>query len=502
VAIEPTTPPRPLIWPETLHILQDILRNVAPDVYVVGGAVRDAYLQRPLHDIDLITPLDGRPIARKIANEFQGAYYPLDNERRVGRALVTVNEQELIIDVAQFRGQDLLTDLKDRDFTVNAMAVKLHNNLQAVYDPLNGLSDLDTKQLRLCDPSAIENDPVRSLRAIRMCAVLGLRLTAETREAIARHASLLAQSSVERVRDEFLAILDTPKPGTAIRVMSHLGLLRFVVPELIELVGITQAPPHRYDVWEHTLKTVDWLDKISRTFIGNFRAESSPQVGMVSFALHHVREKIQEHNGKRWPNDRTHHALLLFAALMHDVGKATTRSSTDKHVQFHGHEKVGAEITMHRAQQLRLSNEEIHFLTTVVQNHMRPLWLFREKDVSKRAVFRFWRDSGEAGVDVCQLSMADYLATVGPFLDTASWVAFLDLQRKLLESFFQHYETDVAPPPLLTGRQLLDELNMSPGPLVGEILERIVEAQVAGEIKTSAEALEWARRYVARHSEP
>jgi len=141
------TPRRPLIW----HPFVEALREAVParfNAYLVGGTVRDAYLGRPIHDVDLATPGDGRPLARAIADAFAGDYYPLDAERGIGRAIVRWDSERLIVDVAQFRGEDLLADLRGRDFTVNAMAVPLHGDLGHVIDPLGGLADLDLKRLR------------------------------------------------------------------------------------------------------------------------------------------------------------------------------------------------------------------------------------------------------------------------------------------------------------------------------------------------------------------
>ncbi|RPI99650.1 MAG: hypothetical protein EHM39_06135, partial [Chloroflexi bacterium] len=117
MSLDPVLPPRPLTWHPALHAIQTVLKG-EQGVYIVGGAVRDAVLQRPLHDIDLASEGDGRPIARKIANAFGGAYYPLDRERGVGRAIINWEGDPLTIDAAQFRGPDLLADLQKRDFTL------------------------------------------------------------------------------------------------------------------------------------------------------------------------------------------------------------------------------------------------------------------------------------------------------------------------------------------------------------------------------------------------
>ena len=495
--LRPVVPERPLLWPPIVERLQAVLGD-AP-VYIVGGAVRDAYLYRPLKDLELAGPSDGRPLARQIANALRGAYYPLDAERGIGRALVTWEGQEITVDVAKYRGSDLLADLTLRDFTVNAMAVSLAGELQHVVDPLGGLDDLQAKRLRQCTPQAIADDPVRSLRAVRLSIALGLLIEASTRRSLRAHASHLVRCSAERIRDEFLAILETPKPAAGLAALQQLGLLRQIVPEAETLMGVAQPPPHLYDVWRHTLAVVDrlaavlcWLERPSAASADN------AQIGLIAFALARYRSPLAEHMAEPWAGQRSHRALLVLAGLLHDIGKPESLGSRTSRYpdtpEFPRHEQIGASIAARCTARLRLSNEEAARLTTIVRHHMRPLWLHNSGLASKRAVYRFWRDTGRAGIDICLLALADYLATYGPTVDSREWAHYLDHVRRLLESYLDHYDTEVAPPALITGHDLLQHLHLKPGPLVGELIEKISEAQVEGRISTREEALDLARR--------
>ncbi len=501
MVLGPVVPERPLLWPPIVERLQAVLGD-AP-VYIVGGAVRDAYLHRPLKDLDLAGPSDGRPLARQIANALRGAYYPLDAERGIGRALVTWEGQELTVDVAKYRGLDLLADLTLRDFTVNAMAVSLAGGLQHVVDPLGGLDDLRASRLRQCTPQAIADDPVRSLRAVRLSIVLGLLIEASTRQALRANAPHLARCSAERIRDEFLAILETPKPAAGLAALQQLGLLRQIVPEAETLIGVAQPPPHLYDVWRHTLAVVDrlaavlcWLEKPSAASADN------AQLGLIAFALARYRSPLVEHVAEPWAGQRSHRALLVLAGLLHDIGKPESLGSRPSRYLdtpvFPQHEQIGAGIAARCAARLRLSNEEAARLTTIVRHHMRPLWLHNSGPASKRAVYRFWRDTGRAGIDICLLALADYLATYGPTVDSREWAHYLDHVCRLLESYLDHYDTEVAPPALVTGHDLLQHLHLAPGPLVGELIEKISEAQVEGRISTKEEALDLARRLLPK----
>ncbi|NDJ77357.1 MAG: HD domain-containing protein [Chloroflexi bacterium] len=490
---------RPLLWPASVDAIRAIL---TPDqeVYLVGGAVRDAYLHRPLHDIDLATPDDGRPLARRIANYFGGDYYSLDAERGVGRALIPWEGAQLTVDVAQFRGPDLLIDLQKRDFTLNAMAVRLPGDLQSIIDPLGGLDDVQAKRVRQCSPESIPTDPVRVLRAVRASITFGLMIEPETRQNLKTYAARLATSSPERVRDEFFHLLAGQQPARALQVLFHLGALQHVIPEVRAIQHLLQSTPHQFDVWHHTLHTVEHLAALLSSFVPNHddNLTANVQRGAAVFSLADMRTHITQHLHQTWPNQRPHRALLILAALLHDAGKPATRTvEDDGRIRFLRHEQVGEQLALERAAALRLSNDEGQRLGTLVGHHMRPLWLYNNvsgSTPSARAIYRFWRATGAAGVDICLLSMADYLGTYGAHLDQHDWLAFLKVQRALLEAYFLRREVAVAPPPLLTGQDLLDQFALQPGPLIGDLLDQMSEAQVEGNLATRDEALDWVQR--------
>jgi putative nucleotidyltransferase with HDIG domain len=491
-------PNRPLIWPDVVEALRQATLP-SDDLYIVGGAVRDAYLHRPLHDIDLATPRDGRPVARRIADHFGGVYYSLDPERGVGRAILPVEDESLTIDVAQFRGSDLNTDLLLRDFTANALAVQLAGDLQAVIDPLGGLDDLDKRLLRECNAESIKSDPVRVLRAIRTSANYGFHIEPSTLANIKRYGNDLDRVSVERLRDEFFQILDTRKPSAAITLLLHLGLIDHLMPEVAAMRAVKQPLPHQYDVLQHTLYTIEHLSTELHILQANHddAVTANMQFGLLSQALKPYLAQLAEHISHDWPNGRTHRALLMLAALLHDSGKPHARSvSEDGRVHFHQHEQIGAQIMEKRAHALRLSNDEVQRLTTIVKHHMRPHWLHNTKPLTARAIYRFWRDTGPAGVDICLLAAADLLATYGPTLDTRDWAGYLETLQALLDSYFVHHDTAVEPPPLLTGHHLIAHLGLQPGPQIGILLEQVREAQVEGLIATTEEALEWLQRFL------
>lgn len=501
-----------LPWPPIIEALREVIGAADSPAYLVGGAVRDAFLRRPLHDLDFATPDDGRKLAKRIADRFHGAYYPLDAERGVGRAIVEYQDERFVIDIAQFRGASLADDLIGRDFTINALAVPMSGDLQQVIDVVGSVTDLQNKRLRRCSPQSIADDPVRALRAIRQSVALNLRIEPETRADLRTYGPNITASSPERMRDEFMNMLGGVKPHAALRTLDALGLLRLIVPEVDAMRGVAQSPPHVFDVWEHTLNVVERLAGVIGT-ISPARTEESAAdsaYGMIVYLLDRHRHPLQNYLDTAWPNGRSMQSLLMLAALLHDSAKPATRSIDEQgRIHFYQHEIVGADLTAERATALRLSTAEVTRASDVVRYHMRPMQLNIQTGessaydgrnngsavtdsgpvLSRRAVHRFWKATGEAGVGVCILTLADYLGMVGVTLVLQDWIHHLQIVDALLDGYFNQKEIVVAPPPLVSGHDLMTVLKLDPGPRVGLLLNAIVEAQAAGEVSTVDEAL-------------
>jgi poly(A) polymerase len=495
--------PHPVDWPPLLAELTALLGPEDPPVYLVGGAVRDALLRRPLHDLDFAVSGSAwaQRWAKRVANTFDGHYYLMDAERGVARAIITYQERPFIIDVASFRGETLADDLHGRDFSINALAVPLQPDLPTYIDLTNGLADLRAKRLRQCSPTAISSDPIRALRGVRQSVAFHFSIEAETKKAIRTYGPAMLQTSPERQRDELMALLAGPRPHVALRALDQLGLLALLLPELTPLRGLSQSAPHTYDVWEHTLQVVERLNGVLTTISPQRTDETAANsaYGMIVYLLDRFRQPLQAHLAKLLPNQRSPRALLMLAALLHDVGKAQTRSvDADGRIHFYQHERVGAELAEARADALRLSGEERDRLCQIVAGHMRPLQLTNglaaQTQLSRRAIHRFWKATGEAGLDICLLTQADYLGTIGLNFSLNPWLAHLQTVGALLEGYYHQYDQVVAPPPLLDGRALMAALKLKPGPMVGRLLALVTEAQAAGDISSAEEAIALAQQ--------
>jgi len=475
-------------------------------VYLVGGAIRDALLGRRIRDLDFVLEREAIKTARQVANRLKADFYILDPERDTGRVILTnADGTRTLMDFAAFRGPDLEADIVGRDFTLNAIAFNLVD--KTIHDPLGGAMDLKEKRLRACSPSTFTDDPVRILRGIRLAANFGFHILPETRKAMKEAVGLLGNISAERMRDELFRILGGAQPAACLRALDLLGALDQFLPELSALKGADQTAPHVHNVWEHTLATVGYLDSVFAALAPDYNPDKASDMlnGLMVLRIGRYRQQIGRIFDAPLTADRSLRSLLFMAALYHDVAKPQTKKADEEgQLRFWEHDQQGAEVMAGRAHLLAMSNEETTRLETVVRNHMRILFhtkrLVREgKPPSRRAVYRFFRDTGPAGVDICLLALADMRATYEQTLLQETWAAALEVVRLMLENWFEKPAESIAPPVLVNGDDLMRELKLQPGKKIGEILEAIREAQAMGEISTRDQALEMARENLKDH---
>ena len=412
--------PFPLEFPPIL----EAVRNALPDdltVYLVGGAVRDALLVRPVHDLDFVMEHNAIKTARRIANKLKADFYTLDPERDTGRVIAKDEAgTRMVMDFAAFRGPDLESDLAGRDFTLNAIAFNLAD--QTLLDPLGGAMDLKEKRLRACTPTAFRDDSVRILRGIRLAANFGFSIHPETRLAMKEAVGSLGQISPERIRDELFRILDGAQPATCMRALELLGVLDQILPELVALKGVEQSSPHVQPVWDHTLSVLGHLEDILAALAPQYDPDTASNLlnGLLVLHIGRYRQQIDAALSEPLTGDRSLRGLLFLAALYHDVAKPQSRQmEEDGKMHFWDHDQQGAEILVQRARALALGNDEIQRLELVVRNHMRVHFLtnrlVREgKPPSRRAnlpVLPVHRSGRRGGMPLIVGGFTGYLRT-------------------------------------------------------------------------------------------
>ncbi len=474
-----------------LSELSAFLRVRDVEAYATGGFVRDALLDLPVKDLDISVRADPLEFGPQIADVFAAHCFTLDEDKRLVRVLVP--EYGLHLDLRPLEGP-IEDDLRRRDYTIDAMAARLHEVAAGsvdLTDPTGGLSDLSACLVRLTGEPALVEDPLRLMRGVRLSVQLDFGIEPSTAAAIRRNAHRIVAAAVERQRDELMQILGTARAARGLRTMEDLGLFPHVLPEMDVTRGVEQPREHYWDVFGHSLEAVAALDIL----LAEDEPEGEPgrmlwrelwtELGWWEGAGAYLRQEVAPNTFRC--------ALIKLCALLHDSGKPATKTFDEtSRMRFFGHAEAGAEIAGRMLQRLHFSSREVALVTSMIRAHLRPVQMAQQGAPTDRAIYRFFRDTGEAGIDTLFLSLADHLATVGPRFNREGWqqhvalVSFV-LQRKLMQT------SVIEPPKLFRGDELMAELSLSPGPLVGELLELIREAQAAGEVRTREEALELAR---------
>lgn len=426
------------------------------DLWLVGGAVRDALLGRPVQtDFDLVTLGDPEALAAALW-EAGLATHPPAVFARFGTAMVSVEGATL--EFVRARAESYSPDSRKpsvvagtydedtlrRDFTVNTLRANLHDG--ALCDATGlGLSDLAAGILRTpTDPClSFADDALRILRAIRFRAQLGFRYAPELEAAMTAERHRMAILSAERIRDEFSKLMLAPGVVEGLRDLRKHGLLPWVMPELEPMAGVTQGRWHHLDVWDHTLAV-----------IGNSAADD---------------------------------LILRLACLLHDVGKPKTRSIDDEgQVRFFTHEHMGAEMAREALLRLRFSHEMVDRVARLVKHHMR---LGQPHDWSVGAVRRLVRDLDDDLQRLFALARADQAGC-----RTGVPLADLDaIERRFGEVMAVAPRETLRPP--LDGTRVMEILGCGPGPRVGQVLQALLERVLDGDL--APDDLAAAERWVA-----
>jgi poly(A) polymerase len=475
------------------RLLASISRHLAEEgitAYLVGGFVRDTLLGRDTDDIDIAVDADALSTAAALADALDGKYVPLDEENGVGR--VVLPETKWHVDLSAFQ-DDILQDLARRDFTINAMALELNKSTATgldtgdLIDPFHGRDDLRRGIIRAVGPTVFVADAVRLLRAVRLAADLGFIIDNDTESLIRRHHQLIAEVPGERVREELLRLLSLPGAGPRLTYLDGLGLLTALIPELAPARGVDQPPMHVWDVFEHSIQSVAAVEFLLRESPWEYAGRDV--LDAVPWSA-----RLQEHFNGEIGYGSTRRSLLKLAALLHDIAKPGTKTIEEGRARFIGHPQEGAAAVAAIMERLRFSHREIQHVALLVKYHLRPTQMANEGFPTPRAIYRYFRDTGEAGIDLLFLSLADHLAARGPALDKPQWREHTRIAEHVLKSHFEGPGLS-RPPKLIDGHDIMKAYGLPPGPRIGRLLEALKEAQAAGEVKDRQGALD----YIACH---
>ncbi|WP_330747350.1 CCA tRNA nucleotidyltransferase [Chryseobacterium sp. CP-77] len=440
-------------------IISEAAERNNQSVYIVGGYVRDLLMNRKAStDIDFVTEQSGIELAQHVAQDIDPKL-KVSVFKTYGTAMIKYKELELEFVGArkesytensrkpEVEGGSLEDDQKRRDFTINAMAISLNkNNFGELIDPFNGIDDLEKEILRtpLEPAQTYSDDPLRMMRAVRFASTLNFKIEENSLKAIQQEAERIRIVSMERIMVEFNKIMMSEKPSIGLRLMEQTGLMKLVIPELIELKGVEEVEGQTHkDNFYHTLEVVD---------------------------------NISVNTDNLW---------LRWSALLHDIGKAPTKKFVEgTGWTFHGHEFLGSKMVKTLFQRLKLPlGTDMKYVQKMVKLSSRPIALITD-DASDSALRRLLFDAGEDLEDLFTLCKAD-ITTKNSKKQEKFKRNFEYVAVKIKEVEEKDQVRNFQPP--ITGEEIMEMFNLKPGREIGILKEKVKEAILEGEIPNEKE---------------
>lgn len=450
-----------------------------PQLYLVGGTVRDLLLDSSPKDLDLVCRNAGS-FAGKLAKYKNAAFVAM--EKRSDEPCYRVIERgssENYLDIAEMRGENIFEDLNQRDFTIDAIAmeVKKDGTIGSIIDPLKGTEDIERKVIKTVSDRSIVSDPLRILRAVRLAASLNFILDKSILGEMKHRAALLRDVSAERITAELLLILKTSRSSFYFRLMDELGVLEIIFPETKAMKGCPQNGFHHMDVWKHSLLALENIEDIINDLASYF--------GDRGIAI-----------AKNLDSDNRL-SLLKLSALLHDAGKpATSVINPDTgRITFYHHDKEGARLIDLMAGRLKMSNRHRDFMLLLAGEHLHALNLV-SGDVKAATKMKWFRKMGDDSVPAIILSMADTMSILGPDATEEYRERHINWSKQSVRDYYERIKAQTESPNFVTGNDLI-AFGMKSGPEIGRILAEVRSAQDSGEITSREEALELARKLVA-----
>ena len=430
---------------EILNSLSDIFKKY--DCYLVGGYLRNYYIKNEVSsDRDIAVLYNPKEMAIDIANKTQGTFVELDSENEIYR--VVLKDKINYFDISRILNDDINQDASRRDFTINAIYYDL--NKKEIFDPFSGIDDIKNKIIKTPDLNNLIDDSLRMLRLYRFISNTGFEAEKKLREFCKRNFNLVENCAKERIQAEIIHLFEGDYIADTLLKMLNDNVLELVFPFVSEIKKVPSNSHHHLDLVHHSIETVK--------------------------------------------NIKTNNPLLKIAAFYHDIGKPLvwTIEESGRH-RFIGHDNVGGELVKDELKKLNFSSKSINYISKMVKYHIYPCALINTEDTTK-AFARFVRKIGNDTPDLIELAKADRLSAQGLAVTEEMNEKTFNHLDKLL-NYYNTIKNEVKnPKSILNGNDIMDILNLKPSKRIGEIIEALIEEQLAGNIKTKDEAIEFIKK--------
>ncbi len=453
-------------------ILNALRENFDEEIYLVGGAVRDFLSGKSSPDRDiLVLNTDVKEFSKRLAEFFNATFIELDPENQIYR--LVLKDKINYLDITKPLNNSVVEDLKHRDLTINSIAVNIKTF--EIVDPTGGKEDFEHGNLRCFDETAIVDDPLRLLRFFRFQAIYGFKIDPQTKEWVKKYRHLLSKPAVERKNYEIIKLFGGKFSDDALFAMDEVGILEALFPFVNEYKKVPPNTHHHLDLFHHLIESVKQIQLIY---------ENSPQ-------------EIKEHLEKCDFGANSRLAHLKFAGFLHDLGKFSTWTiDEDGRHRFIKHDDVGAKMAKEFLTFAKFSKKQIAYICSMIKNHIYPSSVMCAPEINDKIMMRFVRKMDADAIDIITLAKADRLSTRGEAItDEIVEKNLSSLDR--LQNFYLAKKDTLNIKILLNGNEIMEILSINAGLQLGEIIKKLYDAQLNGEVSDKAQAIAFVKKFKA-----
>ena len=448
-----------------------LLKTLGEDIYLVGGTIRDFYInsEKVSYDKDIIvTSCSAYDFAKKLDSFADGTLITLDEENKIYRFIF--EDKINYVDITSPVGDSLEEDLSRRDFTINAIAINLSNN--EIIDLFRGLEDIKNKKIRHIQEKNFTDDSLRLLRAFRFQALTGFDIDEETFNLIKKYSNLITKPAKERINYEILKMFGGNYTAKALINADKSGLIDILFPIMQDVKKVPKNAHHHLDLFNHSIETVK----------------------QVQLLYEKSSDEIKAHLNKIDFGGNTRLAHLKLSAFLHDIGKFSTWTidDTGRH-RFIMHDEVGEKLAKEFLKENKYSKKQIEYISEMIKKHIYPtsvaMGAKNDDGINYKSYMKYIRKMQDNSIDAIILAKADRLSARGPEITEDIVNYNLECLDGLLDYYLSIKDTLTPLPKLLSGNEIMKILNIKPSKKLGEIISKIEEAQISGDVTTKQDAL-------------